>query len=197
MELIKHPKTEIEYWQTIEGLGGFAFGMDHELADGRLSDSGGGISKDINDARHLQKQLVEELKTKFGVIPPDEYPKTELGQKLPKPPKGKTYYWVWYERMKKISYQIEYETLICSACPLSKGVGYMISTGGWIPCGPWRGMIFQLTPCYRCAMLEHWDRKKLEEEIVREGGQTALVRFKIKEAGLKALLDPESGMLKI
>lgn len=194
MELTKHPETELEYWQTIESLGGFNWRMNHDLADGRINDPTGAIDRDIADSRAIQAKLVAELKEKFGVIPPNECPQVEIGQKPPKAPKGKKYYWDWYQEMKELSYHMEYEGLICSACPLSKGVKEMISLGGVIPCGPWRGMIYQLVPPYECAMTSHdlWSREKLEAEILKKGGEPALLRFKIKEAGLKALQDLET-----
>lgn len=38
MELQKQPETEMEYWQAIEMLGGFAWSMNHDLALSRWKD---------------------------------------------------------------------------------------------------------------------------------------------------------------
>jgi hypothetical protein len=42
-----------------------------------------------------------------------------------------------------------------------------------------------------------WGEEKLRQEIIRKGGEVVLVRFKIKEAGLKALFDPKTGEAKV
>lgn len=198
MELQKQPETEMEYWEAIEGLGGFAWRMNHDLADERIRDPSGGIDLDIQDARQISARLVSELGKKFGVIPPQDCPKIELGQKPPKAPKGKIYYWDWYNKMKNRAYSIDYEKIICSACPFSKGVKKMISLGGQIPCGAFRGFLYRLDAPYRCGMLgiDDWSEEKFQQGIIRKGGEAALVRFRIREAGLKALFDSETGKVK-
>ena len=195
MELQKQPETEMEYWQAIEGLGGFIWSTNHDLADGRIQDPSGGMDRDIQDARQISTRLVSELGEKFGVIPPQDYPKVELGQKPPKAPKGKKYYWDWYKKMKKLAYSIDYEKIICSACPFSEGVERMISLGSQIPCGAFGGCLYKLRAPYLCGMLDtkSWGEEELRQEIIRKGGEAALVRFRIKEAGLKALFDPKTG----
>ena len=197
MELKKQPETEMEYWTIIEGLGGFAWRMNHDLADGRIEDKNGGIDKDIQEIQKTLARLVSELKDKFGVIPPNECPKIKSGEKQPRPPRGKKYYWDWYKKMKEIFYRIDYEKIICSACPLSKGLKSMISSGN-IPCGPFRGVIYDLRAPYRCGMLnlDHWDEDRLRKEIIKKGGEVAFIRFKIKEAGLKALENPKTGEIQ-
>jgi hypothetical protein len=199
MELQKQPETEMEYWGIIEELGGFIWSMNHGLAHGRIQDSSGGIDRDIQDARRISAQLVSELGEKFGVIPPQDCPKVESGQEPPPAPEGKTYYWDWYKKMKELAHSIDYEKIICSACPFGEGVEKMISLGGMIPCGAFRGSLYKLKVPHICGMLTTniWGEEELRQEIVRKGGEIALVRFKIKEAGLKALFDPKTGELKI
>ena len=199
MELQKQPETEMEYWGIIEELGRFVWSMNHGLAYGRIQDPSGGIERDIQDARQIAAQLVSELGEKFGVISLQDYPKVEVGQELPKAPEGKTYYWDWYKKMKELAYSIDYEKIICSACPFSEGVERMISFGGIIPCGAFRGSLYKLRVPYICGMLTTniWGEEELRQEIVRKGGEVALVRFRIKEAGLKALFDPKTGEVKI
>lgn len=199
MKLTKQPETEMEYWGIIEELGGFIFSMEHNLADGRIQDPSGGIGRDIQDSRQISARLVSELGGKFGVIPPQDYPKVEFGQELPKAPEGKIYYRDWYHKMKKLARSIDYEKIICSACPFSEGIEKMISLGGMIPCGAFVGSLYKLRAPHICGMLTTnvWGEKELRQEIVHKGGEVALVRFKIKEAGLKALFDQKTGELKI
>lgn len=189
MELVKNPETEMEYFEIIEGLGGFAWRMDHDLADGRVEDKTGGMDRDIQDARKISATLVSELKEKFGVIPPKECPKVEPGKKASKAPKGKIYYWDWYEKMKNLSQRIYYEKIICSACPFSGGVKKMIEMGGDIPCRKIHGILYRLGYPFECHLISFKELTpgQLYQEIMKKGGEVALTRFKIKEAGLKAV----------
>lgn len=189
MELTKKPETEMEYWEVIDGLGGFIWQMDHDLADGRIEDKTGGIDKDIQKAQKRSAMLVSELKEKFGVIPPEDCPKTKPGEKVPSAPKGKIYYWDWYNKMKDLYWRVDYEKLICSACPFSEGAKEMIKMGGNIPCGKTNGVIFRLSRPFQCNFItvEGLTPKQLYEEILKKGGEVALTRFKVREAGLMAL----------
>ena len=189
MELLKKPETEMEYYQVIEGLGGFAWRMDHDLADGRIEDETGGIDKDIQDARKISATLVAELKEKFGVIPPEECPKVEPGKEAPPAPKGKIYYWDWYKKMKDLSFRIDYEKIICSACPFCGGVKEMMDRGGSIPCHKINGVLYRLGQPFVCSFVAYKELtpEQLYAEILKKGGEVALTRFKIKEAGLKVL----------
>lgn len=190
MELKKQPETELEYWETIEGLGGFIWRMNHDLSDGRIEDPTGGIDKDISDARTISDRLVRELGEKFGVIHPSDCPKMEIGQELPPAPEGKIYYWDWYKNMKAEVYKADYEKLICSACPFSEGVERMMSLGGVIPCSVFSGMIYRLLAPYACAMVRDdlWSTDRLYSEIQSQHGDDALTIFKTKEEELKSMV---------
>jgi len=182
MELTKQPETEMEYWDTIESLGGFAWQMNHDLADGRITDPKGGIAKDIVDARKISDRLVTELGEKFGVIHPKDCPRVESGQEKPPAPEGKIYYWDWYHKMKTESYQREYEGIICSACPFSEGVERMIATSGRIPCRLFQGSMSRLRAPHVCGMIS-WGgltEEQLFLQIRTEKGEDALVAFKAK-----------------
>jgi len=106
MKLIeKQPETEMEYWRAIETLGGILWNLEHELADGRLTDSDGEIDRYIKIARQISKDLVAELGERFGVIAPEDYPKVEFNETPPSPPEGKIYYWDWYKKMKAEAFE--------------------------------------------------------------------------------------------
>lgn len=196
MKLEKEPQTEVEYWMIIEALGGYAWAMDHDLADGRIQDPKGEIDKEIEDARQISIRFVLELGEKFGVIAPKDCPKVKIGEKPPRAPKGKIYYWNWYEKMKKLVYKIEYEKIICSACPFSTGAKNM---GAHIPCGVFPGILYRLHEPFVCGMITSnlWTREELLQNIRKGGGEVTIVRFKIKEIGLKSLFDPSTEELKI
>jgi hypothetical protein len=189
LKLKKWPETELEYYEIIEGLGGFIWSMNHDLGDGRIEDPEGKIDADIEEARQLSDQLVSELDDKFGVIHPRDCPEREIGEKPPPPPDGKTYYWDWYNRMQRISYEKEYEGLICSACPFSLGVEKMLTTRT-IPCSQFSGSLYRLRPPHCCGMLEsacgHWTETFLYDRIFSEHGNDALETFKAKEKELEA-----------
>lgn len=188
MELKKHPETELKYFETIEGLGGFSWKMNHDLADGRIKDPDGRLGADIQQIQGVLEQLVSEVCDKFGVIHPRDCPKRNLEDithdvPLPSAPEGKTYYWDWYKRIKRESYSKEYEGLICSACPLSEGLERMMALGGQIPCGKWRGSLYRLQAPHLCGMLTYgdWTETELYANILTtEHGIEALEAFQAK-----------------
>lgn len=189
MELKKQPQTELDYWEIIEFLGGFIWRLNHDLAAGRIDDTKGEIAQDIEDARQLQKRLVNEVGEKFGIILPENCPRVEPGKEAPPAPEGKIYYWDWYHKMKDVVYRADYEKIICSACPFSEGVEMMKI--GVIPCGIFHGAVYRLNAPYACAMftsLDTWTEEKLCCEIFNQHGFEALKKFKTK---LKELEDAE------
>lgn len=188
MELAKQLETEMEYWQAVETLEGYIWRMNHDLADERIQDSTGGIAKEIQNAQEILASLVSELEEKFGVIPPEEEQKQKIEQDIPQMPEGKQHYWGWYKKMEKFYYQEEYEKIICSACPFSNEVEEMIKLGGKVLCGKLNGKIYRLARPYEChrVTFEGLAPEQFCQEIFQEKGEAALVRFKTKEAELKA-----------
>ncbi|MBI2474012.1 hypothetical protein HYV70_05680 [Candidatus Uhrbacteria bacterium] len=186
MELKKQPETEMEYWETIESLGGFIWRINHELGHGRIDDPTGELSKEVVSAQKISDSLVRELDEKFGVIHPSDVPPVEMGQKPPPAPEGKIYYWNWYQKMKELAYKADYEKMICSACPFSDGLEKMMRLGGVIPCSLWRGMLYRLTQPYECGMVsfDSWTQEAIEKKIKREHGDDALATFKKKKEAL-------------
>ncbi len=185
MKLTKQPETEMEYWMTIESIGGFIWRMNHDMGDGRI-ESTPEIEQNLSDAGKIQERLVSEI-SQFGVIAPKDCPRTKIGEEQPKAPKGKTWYWDWYHKMKNKFHAAEYEKIICSACPLCEGVERFTSLN-CIPCKPWRGMLYQLREPFSCAIISHsgdWNREELLDEIRKEGGDDAVVKFEAKEIMLK------------
>jgi hypothetical protein len=193
MELQKQPQTEMEYWQCIEGLGGFAWRMNHDLADGRISDPDGSIDKKIVSAREISTRLVQEIAEKFNVIPPDQMPKRQVGESLPPAPEGKIYYWDWYHKWQREFYQGLYDKIICSACPMSEGVDRFIGLNQ-IPCSVFPGALYHLRANHQCGMLGirhgEWTTQRLHSAIFNKCGKEALAIFKAKQAALKAAPEP-------
>jgi len=186
LELKKQPETEMEYWETIEALGGFVWRMNHDLGDGRIEDPDGEIAQAIEEGKQILNRLATELSEKFGVIQPKDYPKTEPGQERPPAPEGKIYYWDWYQKMKDAVYRSDYEKIICSACPFSEGVEKMKI--GIIPCSVFPGVAYRLTAPHICLMTDwggRWTKERLYQEIIAKGGEEALQTFKEKEKELQ------------
>jgi hypothetical protein len=187
MELKREPKTEVEYWEIIEALGGMIWRTKHNMADGRVEDPNGNLAKEIEVAEQISQRLITKLGEKFGVIHPKDCPKIDSGQAVPPPPDGKIYYWDWYKKMKKVIYSKDYEEMICSACPFSEGLQRMMDLGGVIPCKVFHGMMYRLRQPYECGMLrsDGWDKKRLNAEIVKKAGKETLVQFLKKEECLR------------
>lgn len=194
---INQPEKEIDYWRAIEALGGFAWKLDHDLADGRINDPDGEISKDIISAKTFSKQLVLELKEKFGVIPPEECPVGRSEKDYPRAPSGKIYYWNWYDKIKSIVREIDHELTICSACPFCNHEEGRLSS--YIPCKKINGMLYQLVLPYSCFMVhsKEWTLEQFYEKAFEEGGDISITRLKIKEFGLRALYDPKTQTIVI
>ena len=185
MEITKQPITEVDYWEVIEGLGGFIWSTNHGVHHGHIYDPHGEVSKEIEEAGQLSVRFLAEACEKFGIISPSDYPKVEQGQTLPLAPEGKIYYWDWYKKMKNDWYQRDYDDIICSACPLSEGVQRMIDLGGVVPCSVFRGMIYHLHAPYKCGMLTDWKKEELYEEILKNSNEETLLKFQNKEKELK------------
>ncbi len=189
MELTKHPETEMEYWEAIEGLGGYVWSTNHALSHGRIEDPNGEVEKSLTEARELQVRLANEITEKFGVILPKDCPQVKEGEEKPLPPEGKIFYWDWYSKMKQTSYSNEYEGMICSACPFSEGVEKMIGLGGQVPCSVFHGSINRLVKPYLCAMVyvKDWTDGDLLSYVKEKGGEEVLIKFEEKLALLKSI----------
>jgi len=191
MELLKQPETELEYWESIESLGGFVWRMNHDASHGRFKMSEE-IEKDLCDVNKIIETLVSELFVLFGVVHPKNCPARRYnddGIEMVTAPPGMIWYWDWYYKMKTEWNQAEYEKIICSACALCKGAEAFIR-GNTIPCTVWNGMLYKLKRSYQCAMLGSsslWDEEKLFAEIRKVGGEESINKFKAKEAELKAV----------
>lgn len=184
MELAKQPETELEYWGGIEHLGGFMWRMNHDLDHGRIEDPDGSIKQDIAAAGELSEKLLVEIGEKFGVLHPSVCPQPDANGNYPTPPEGKQHYWPWYESQKKRAWEIEYENMICSACPFSNGAEALQIS---VPCSQASGVIYQLIAPHRCAMVDmrDWTREYLLARIARTG-KGAKKKFLAKEEELKA-----------
>lgn len=190
MELLKHPETEIEYWEAIESIGGFVWRMNHDASHGRFEMTEK-IEKDISDASQIMEMLVSELFVQFGVVHPKDCPRRNAEGKMPESPAGMSWYWDWYHKMKTEWNRAEYEKIICSACALCKGADAFIQ-GNTIPCTVWSGTLYQLYKPYQCAMLIDsngpWKKEKLFTKIKKVGGKEAIDKFKAKEVELRAIM---------
>lgn len=177
----KYPKpdSEMNIWKIMESVGGYIFYTEHDIADGRM-ESSPATEKHLKLSREVSEMLVKKLKD-FGVIPPNECPVREIGKKLPPAPKGKIYYWDWYEKKNQEYYTEVYEGIICSACPLAEENPVKIIQRS-IPCSVFPGIAYQLFEPHRCAMLDmyDWKEEKLYQEIRKNGGEDILKRFKQK-----------------
>lgn len=181
--LKKEPVTEMEYWETIEGIGGILWHTRHDISHGRYEETDE-LKQFLANAQETIERLVSELE-KFGVIQPKDCPQTEPGQDKPPAPEGKKYYWDWYNQMKETANQRFYDSIICSACPFSEGVEGM--TSDHIPCGhPQCGIVFHLRLPYVCNLIGELTEEQLFQEIFDKGGEDALTKFKEKLAALKA-----------
>lgn len=194
MEIMKHPETEMEYWEIIEYLGGFIFGRNHDLSDERILDPDGLIDISISEAKELQSTLTEELSLKFGVIMPKDCPKFTVGEAVPPAPENKIYYRDWYHKMEKQACEVEYEKIICSTCPFSEGIEGMTSLRGTIPCSVFPGVINHLARPFNCAMIssDSWDEVELYDKVIEASGKEGLVKFLEKEMALKKIYLKES-----
>ncbi|MFA6042310.1 MAG: hypothetical protein WCV85_04395 [Patescibacteria group bacterium] len=137
-------------------------------------------------------KLALEVAEKFNVILPTQMPKVENGQERPPAPEGKTYYFDWYDKCKRVFYQDLYDKLICSACPMSEGVDEFIRLND-IPCGVFPGALYHLRMNHICGMVTYgdWTTQHLHDAITKKGGEGALAAFQAKEKALKANPQPK------
>ncbi len=181
MKFNKWPETELEYWTMIEELGGFSLGRSYYSIDGGIRNLSREMSKSNQDAYDLQKKLLAEIEEKFGVIPPE------------KCPNGKIYYWNWYHKIRDYERKVQawikkYERNICSSCPFSKGVDYMINHDGQIPCGLVNYAFYYLRTSYACRVIDNGrlTKEELYQKMLSEHGEKAVKLFKKRFIGLRA-----------
>ena len=179
MELKKHPETQEEYWEAIEGLGGMVWRMGHDLGDGRIEETKG-IQKDIDDMNAMLVQLVAEIEEKFNVIPQEKTPKKENPEdKLPRAPEGSIYYWDWYHKMKLQILENDYKALICSACPFAMSLdNFMLYNACKMDCG-FSNETYRVSPCYFhiCQATRSCEFSRIEKTINQQYGAEAQEAF--------------------
>ncbi|MFA6594173.1 MAG: hypothetical protein WCT16_02840 [Candidatus Buchananbacteria bacterium] len=180
--LEKEPQIEMEYWEAIASIEERTQSINNDIHRG-LYESSPEIIQFLIDAQETIECLVSKLFDKFGVIPPKDCPKVEVGQEMPPAPEGKIYYWDWYEAKEAEAKKQFYDGIICSVCPFSEGIDSMV--GFNIPCGLWKGALYRLEAPHICAMLRDLSEKKLHWEIRQEAGRQALKLFKEKQAALQ------------
>lgn len=186
-------ESEMDIYKIIDELGGITWRINHDAADERINLTGNDISFIALSGR-LSYFLTQKLKEKYNVIPLDECPHRlrEIGDRtsVPLAPNGCVYYWDWYEAMQNEYYRNEFESLICSACPLhEKNPIEKLRTH--IPCDVYPGSLNQLTDPWDCGMTttvwksQIWTYEQLYKNIKVTGGEDAVKRFKMKLLQLK------------
>lgn len=177
--LKKQPETELEFWDVIDSLGGMAWHMGHDLGHGRIEDTDGCVSKEINAYSEAVVELVKDMCDKFNVSLEKE--------------DGKVYYWDWYSKNKDLFYRNEYDNIICSSCPYSEGADQMVKMGGTIPCSKWGGVLSRLPQNFQCAIMSFkgMAHEDFCDMLRLDHGQEALMDFCIKETNLRKIWEDE------
>lgn len=94
----KELKTPFDYWLALYDLSYGIWFLGHEVADGRINDTET-TEQTITEAEQLLREIVAEVCQKFDMIPPEDTPQIEAGEKLSDLPSGKTYYRNWCNKM--------------------------------------------------------------------------------------------------
>lgn len=176
MELALTSETVLEHAREIQGLKYFIDVVGLNLHNGFIQDPDGRISQDLKRKKERFFQLTEEIKL-FGID--DSIPSEEQQEKvIPRV--------TWLGRVRSVDYQEYYDSIVCSACPLSLGLEVMAENGD-IPCGAIQGSIRTLEKPYQCCLISfnRVKEKELPFKILQEFGEEALQVFEKKEAELK------------
>ena len=189
-QILEQVESELQYWEVIEGLGGFIWRMNHDMADGRINDPKGQLGSEVFFMQQVIESLVCGLFERYGVIHPKDCPKVECGQTPPEAPEGMTYYWDWYQRMKQESYSQEYAGMICAACPYSEGVERFMGLGGTIPCSLFPGMCYHLRTPFACCMIGEdrrfeYTMEQFMEKLLAEHGPAVMAGFAAQHLALQ------------
>ncbi len=199
MELSKQPETEVEYWRTIESIGGFIYSTRRGINRGHIDDAEGLANQDIIDAQIIQEKLLAEIIEKFGVIHPNDCSKLNPAyyNNCPPAPDGKIYYWDWYHKLAREVSLIEYQKLLCSACPFSAGFDGFISN--WqVTCKfndsyPTEYRSHHIYLCFKANHSTDFGGSPITLQdiyirILTEYGQETLDIFKAKEVEVRSLV---------
>lgn len=92
-EALQGPELESAFYQGLDDLAGVLFRQEHDLADGRIDDPNGALSRSFIELREIIKSRIEVACDRFNLIMPP--PNTDFFGSLPEPPEGKTYFGDW------------------------------------------------------------------------------------------------------
>jgi len=186
-------KTESDYWELMEALGGFVFYTNHDTADGRIELSNKAEYK-LFLMQRASQLLVEELEIKFGIIAPAHYPVVPEGIKLPHAPYGKIYYRDWYGKMGQKMTKMEFRRTICYGCPFCNEEEENFLG---VPCDAFDGWSSRMFMPWECLMLDEerfMGREAFFELLRTKGGEETVDRFQKKYRKLK--LEWANGKIK-
>lgn len=119
----RRPETNIEYWLSIFALNCLMYLSAHAMVrigcnDPRFSK----VAEEHFRAKRLLERYMSEIAEKFGVIIPAGYlPSAKRPKKS-----GTIPYTNWFKETEKLA-EVEYENIICSACPFNMGVLNMLN----------------------------------------------------------------------
>lgn len=121
---------ELIYWGTIENLVSFVWFMEHQIRTGKIIPTPKD-EEDISSAKDRLQQLYDDIFLLYGVI----HPQDSLEKNFDKiAPPGMIWYKDWYLAKKREYSLIEYEQLLCSACPFSGGFEEFLADMTEVPC---------------------------------------------------------------
>lgn len=172
MKLEIRPETEVECYETISSLQSFITNTLKLLQMGAIPK---GFAVEVEDARRIVDQLLEEIGEKFLVFLPISSGLSEID----KVPNGMISFWRWEEKMMFESFSSDFKKMICSACPFTLDLDHFIKTGGCIPCSL---AVCQPRALYKpsaCVLVSNkvYTQSELEEKIASEFGEGALAFF--------------------
>lgn len=182
MNFVASLRTEMECFQALEEIGQVNYSYFH----------GHGYSPEDDIAaiclHKIQKMIVKKLEREYGII------YVPYGSTVAVfVPAGKTLYWTWYEKMKKINKERALKETICSACPFCDRDKLNYSDD--VPCSIFRGYATGLFKPYECLMVRKtsgdYTRADFFREMEAKSGADAVNIFRQKELRLKLLWSRE------
>jgi hypothetical protein len=187
-EVLKWPQTETEYWKQIAGIGSAVQFFKHEAFHGNIPLTQE-LGEDVQKANRVISLLFQDLKEKFGVIPPWE--SIDENKNLIDAPEGKINFSDWYKKIEKQLRVDEYNSLLCSNCPLAIPLDEYLQRSEYhkslIPCQEryaygafYPGDCLMVRNDSASKELKEWRLEMLLQKIEEKAGKPTVNKFLIR-----------------
>jgi hypothetical protein len=181
-------ENETAFYKAIVETEQLMFDHKHDLSRGAIEESDE-EKHDFNMMKYMQRQLLENLEKKFGIVYADKMESRDCEAVLPE---GKRDFDEWYQSMEAESKKEKFELTICSACYFCNSLR---EKSEYVPCTLFGCCIPSLRYPWKCLMMDEqlcsFNRHFFFAMLYEAGRDDVVEKFKQKEQELKQICATE------